>query len=128
MSQIAFVVNNPALVVADSPSFLDTAAILVQLVKNQLPVPDAVALSSVAVASTIVVNPVVNLLAVVGGAAGDITVTGVTAASVLYKVEAIKDSDQTLLHLGAEFTTASGKINNVGGTDTTGYHLVVVWR
>jgi hypothetical protein len=130
MSQIAFLVDNPDIVVADSPNFIGVGNELVRLVKMQMPRPDNIAFHSIVIANGtgMVVNPTINLLTVAGGAAGDITVTGVTAASVLKKVEAVKDADQTLLHLVGEFTSASGKINNTGGTNTTGYHLVVVWE
>lgn len=62
-----------------------------------------------------------------GGAAGDITVTGILATDVLVAVVGVKDADQSVLDLTSEFSAAAGKINNTGGTATTGYHLVIVY-
>lgn len=65
---------------------------------------------------------------IVGGAAGNLTVTGITTAQTLAAVVGIKDADQTNHDFTAEFTiTATNTINNTGGTATTGYHLVVVY-
>lgn len=72
---------------------------------------------------------VVNVLSVVGGVAGDITVTGVALGDTLLSVMAIKDADQTSVNRTAEFAiTATNTINNAGGSNDTGYHLVVTWR
>lgn len=65
---------------------------------------------------------------VAGGAAGNITVTGIATTNKLAGVTAVKDLDQSVLDLTAEFTiTAANTINNTGGTATTGYHLVVTY-
>ncbi len=62
----------------------------------------------------------------VGAAAGDITVTGIAVEDQLVSVVGIKDSDHSMHDFTSEFTiTAASKINNTGGTATTGYHLVV---
>lgn len=62
-----------------------------------------------------------------GGAAGDITVSGIAATDVLVAVVAVNDTTQAVTDLTSEFTAAAGKINNTGGTATTGQHLVIVY-
>lgn len=64
-----------------------------------------------------------------GGAAGNITATGVATGDTLLSVTGIKDSDQSFHDFTSEFSiTAANTINNSGGTATTGYHLAVVVR
>ncbi len=71
------------------------------------------------------VQAVVNYLAT-GGAAGDITVTGIAVGDTLVSVIGVKDSDQSEHDFTSEFSiTAANKINNVGGTSSAGYHLAV---
>jgi hypothetical protein len=61
-----------------------------------------------------------------GGAAGNITATGVAVGDTIISVLAIKDSDQSFVDRTSEFSiTATNTINNSGGTSTAGYHLAV---
>jgi hypothetical protein len=64
-----------------------------------------------------------------GGAAGNITATGVAVGDTLLAVMGVKDSDQSRTDFTSQFTiTATNTINNSAGSATTGYHLAVVWR
>jgi hypothetical protein len=66
-----------------------------------------------------------------GGAAGDITVSGVAVGDVLVAVYSAADngsSAPTIASLLSEFSvTATNTINNTGGTSTSGKSLIVVW-
>lgn len=66
---------------------------------------------------------------IIGGAAGDLTVTGIGAYDQLLFVGGIKsDGSAVKADLTSEFTiTADNTINNVGGTDTSSYNLLVHW-
>ena len=74
-----------------------------------------------------------QMLAVAGGAAGDISVAGIKVHDTLIGVARL-DRDATaaninLTTLNAEFTvTADDTINNTGGTNTTGDALLVFWQ
>ena len=74
-----------------------------------------------------------QMLAVAGGAAGDITVTGIKVHDTLIGVARL-DRDATaaninLTTLNAEFVIKSdGVINNDSGTNTTGDALLVFWQ
>lgn len=67
-----------------------------------------------------------------GGAAGDITVTGVAATDVIVSVQAFGLTEGTpntfsgIANLTSEFTAGANKINNTGGTSTAAKLLVVV--
>lgn len=67
-----------------------------------------------------------------GGAAGDITVTGVAATDVIVSVFMFKLTEGTpntfssITNLTAEFTTGANKINNTSGTNTTAGLLLIV--
>lgn len=88
-------------------------------------VATTVALECIIAPSELVVQAVANYLAA-GGAAGNITVTGIAVGDTLVSVIGVKDSDQSLHDFTSEFSiTAANTINNVGGTATTGYHLAV---
>lgn len=64
---------------------------------------------------------------VAGGAAGNITVTGVSTDDRLVSVIQ-QDGAKALIDLTGEFTiTAANTINNTGGTNTTGHVLVVTY-
>lgn len=69
---------------------------------------------------------------VAGAAAGNVTVTGISAADELLAV-IVLDRDATaanitLAQLTSEFTiTAADTINNTGGTSTSGNALLVIW-
>lgn len=83
-------------------------------------------------------NPVQTVVA--GDAAGDITVTGVAATDRLVSVigyivsadtgtEASGNKVTNVVNLTSQFTiTAADTINNTGGTNTTGYVLVVTYQ
>lgn len=64
-----------------------------------------------------------------GGAAGDITVTGIAVGDELLEVLELPADGfiDDLVDLTSEFTVAAGKINNTGGTNTTGNKLLVRW-
>ena len=68
--------------------------------------------------------PNIKFAVIAGGAAGNLTVTGIRKQDRLMQVLDITDkADMT-----AEFTlTAANTINNTGGTATTGDTLLVVW-
>lgn len=64
---------------------------------------------------------------VAGGAAGDITVTGIATADNLVMV--LHNTAGTLADLTSEFTiSAADTINNAGGTDTSSDQLVVFYQ
>lgn len=65
---------------------------------------------------------------IVGGAAGNLTVTGITTRHKIAAVVATADAGQASQDLTAEFTiTAADTINNTGGTSTAANHVVVVY-
>ena len=66
---------------------------------------------------------------VAGGAAGDITVSGIAAGDELCFVGVFTTaaSIATFADLTSEFTVGAGKITNTGGTETTNNQLMVVW-
>ena len=70
-----------------------------------------------------------GVIAVIGGAAGDITVTGIKTTDTLLAVEAITFTagvPTAVQGLTSEFTiTADDTINNTGGTSTVGMLLLV---
>lgn len=74
-----------------------------------------------------------QMLAVAGGAAGDISVAGIKVNDTLIGVARL-DRDAApaninLTTLNAEFIIKSdGVINNTGGTNTTGDALLVFWQ
>ena len=62
---------------------------------------------------------------IAGGAAGNLTVTGIATAD---KLKAVQRVDAAGANLASEFTiSAADTINNTGGTNTTGFVLLVVW-
>jgi hypothetical protein len=73
-----------------------------------------------------------KLFLAAGGAAGDITVTGVLATDVIVGVSAFALTEGTpntfsgIANLASEFTTATDKVNNAGGTSTANKLLVIV--
>lgn len=68
---------------------------------------------------------------VAGGAAGDITVTGIAVGDLLVLVARLnRDGTAATIDLSditSEFTVAAAKINNAAGTNTTGDALLVLW-
>ena len=131
MAQLAFIVDCPDYPAAffGGVDFLSVGIETTRLVRMQVPVPDNVALSAVAIDTTVVLDPAVTTDIVAGDSAGDITVTGITTADTLLSVQSVDDSDQTVADLTSEFSiTATDTINNTGGTDTSGTHLVVTYR
>lgn len=65
---------------------------------------------------------------VAGGAAGNLTLTGISTADVLKSVIQFDASVPSLIDRTAEFSiTAADTINNTGGTNTTGDFLQVIY-
>lgn len=63
---------------------------------------------------------------VAGGAAGNLTVTGIKVGD---KLIAVVDTEAAGANLASEFSiTAADTVNNTGGTDTTGKDLLFVWE
>lgn len=65
-----------------------------------------------------------------GGAAGDLTVTGIAVTNVLIAVLYFPISAATVTSISdltSEFTIATNKINNTAGTATTGGKLLVLY-
>jgi hypothetical protein len=147
MANIAFIVKSPLRAAASLSglSFLPIAEDLVRQVRNQLGDNGAslvnIALSDLTlVASTYdgtlaaVSNPITmqngkhNNALVAGGAAGNLTVTGIKTSNRLLLVAKIVDAGQAYTDLTSEFTiSAANTINNTGGTTTASSHVVVVW-
>lgn len=74
-------------------------------------------------------GPAIKMTAVAGGTAGDFTVTGITTSDVLLGVSGVDLGGTSVVNLLSEFSiTATNKINNTAGTDTTGYGLIVLWE
>jgi hypothetical protein len=72
--------------------------------------------------------PAIKQRLVVGVAAGNVAVVGIKAHDQLISVIGIKTTGGTPLNTVAEFTiTADNLINNAGGTDHTGYDVLVTW-
>ena len=67
----------------------------------------------------------VKAIGAAGGAAGDISVTGILQGDHLVCVYNVTDTAD----LTSEFSiTADGTVNNTGGTATTGDSLLVIWE
>lgn len=130
MSKLAFVVDVQDYSTSDlaRADFLTLGREVARQVRGMLPAAEEVTLDELAVGSTITINPDVQSAIVAGDSAGSITVAGVTTASILIAVLAIKDADQTTDDFTSEFGSLDGAINNTGGSDTTAYHLIVIWR
>ena len=151
MAQVSFVVNIPNYKTANLGDFLKEGRELVKLIGKHLPAPGQITLDQIVVSdSSLVPLPFATLSAVptspkgtrsgaaattavvVGGAAGNITVTGIKTTDRLKSVIGIKDSDQTSVDFmtGANpFTvSAADTINNTSGTASTGYHLTVTYE
>ncbi len=66
---------------------------------------------------------------IAGGAAGNLTVTGIKTTHKLIAVLKIVDAGQAFSDLTSEFTiTAADTINNTSGTSTASSHVVVVYQ
>lgn len=94
---------------------------------------DKVADSQSAVAMNLleVSSPRVKQSLVTGGAAGNLTLTGITTSDTLLSVLSYTTaaSIASVADLTAEFTiTANDTINNTGGTATTNNQVVVLWE
>lgn len=62
---------------------------------------------------------------IAGGAAGNLTVTGIAVGDELKAVQRV---DAAAANIVSEFTiSAANTINNTGGTNTTGHVLLVIW-
>lgn len=79
-------------------------------------------------------GPALKQYVVKGGAAGNLTVTGIATDDVLVGVVAMKPSSATgviatVLNLTSEFTiSAANTINNSAGSTTTGYGVIVTYE
>lgn len=82
-------------------------------------------------AAQVMAIPQMGGAVIAGGPAGDHTVTGITANSVLLSVIRFVGAGVVVTDvafLDAEFNvTAANTINNTGGTDTTGDKLLAFW-
>lgn len=147
MAQIGFIVSTarPAAQL-DVLNFVGDGAELVRLIRNRLDDP-GVALVQVAKSDSVLVPTAFDMLTtapassplntktgkhtnalVAGGAAGNLTVSGIKTANRLIFVGKIVDAGQAFSDLTSEFTiTAANTINNTGGTSTASSHVVVVW-
>lgn len=69
--------------------------------------------------------------AILGGVAGNHTVTGIAVGDSLASVQVfttVTSNFQTIADITSEFTiTAANTINNTGGTDTTADYLTIVY-
>ncbi len=69
--------------------------------------------------------------AIVGGVAGDHTVTGIVVGDrivAVFRFTTVTSNFQTIVDITSEFTvTAADTINNVGGTDTTADYLMIFY-
>lgn len=69
--------------------------------------------------------PPLQSAVIAGGAAGNLTVTGIKTTDTLKIVQNVAAAGP---NLASEFTIATlDTINNDGGTDTTGMTLLVMW-
>ena len=94
-------------------------------------VTNAKVAADAAIAHTKLGTGVLQSTIIAGGAAGNHTVTGIRVGDNLVAVLQIDatDATETYADLTAEFTiTGDDTINNVGGTDTTGSGLVVIYE
>jgi hypothetical protein len=79
-------------------------------------------------------GPSIKQFIVKGGAAGSLTVTGISTSDVLLGVSAMKPSSATgviatVLNLLSEFTiSAANTIDNTDGTVTTGFGVIVTYE
>lgn len=146
MAQIAFVVSTQRPAAAlDVLNFISDGTELARLIRNRLQDSGVVLLNvtksdSVLVptafdmTTSVATSPLVaqsgkhtNAL-IVGGAAGNLTVTGIKTSHRLVLVAKIVDAGQAYADLTSEFSiTSANTINNTGGTATTSAHVVVVW-
>lgn len=139
MSQIAIVVDAPDyapfgptpeyIAAYVAPDFLGVGLETTRLVRGQLPIDDNVTLASVVVShNDIIIDPDVTTSVIAGDEAGDLPLSGITTAAVIYSVTGIKIADQTTIDFTEEFGSKQDVVSNTGGSDTTDYTLVVVWR
>ena len=72
---------------------------------------------------------IIGFTGIDGGSAGDHTVAAIKLNDHLVSVIEITTSTAALIDRTSEFSiTADGKINNTGGTDTSGDGLLVFWE
>jgi hypothetical protein len=148
MAQLAVVIDIPNRKKAALPSFIDVGEEAARLVRkdigddavrfvnaaltDQIMVPQAVTADQLSVSipgdktSVRSIAPKRSLIS--GGAAGNLTVTGIKTTNTLIAVLKIVDANQAFTDLTSEFTiTATNTINNTGGTSTASSHVVVVY-
>lgn len=69
--------------------------------------------------------PPLTTRVIAGGAAGNLTVTGIKPTDTLMVVQSVAAAGA---NLASEFTiTAVDTVNNTGGTNTTGLTLLFLW-
>lgn len=147
MSQVAFVLDLPNRAAAVLPNFLTAGEELARAVKQDIadpgtrlvnvavsdltivPQPAAAGLFTASIASKTTARTLVpTRVSIVGGAAGNLTVTGIRTTHTLLAVVKIVDAGQAFTDLTSEFTiTASDTINNTSGTTTAASHVIVVF-
>ena len=75
------------------------------------------------------VFPSTRLTLVAGGAAGPLTLTGITLQDRILSVQAHTTATGVIADLTSEFSiSAADTITNAGGTATTGRTLFVTWE
>jgi hypothetical protein len=145
MAQVAFVIDIPNRKAAVLPNFLTEGEDIARQVKQDIG-DDSTRLVNVAIADLAIV-PVPSVapvtphlsktqartlsptrVSIVGGAAGNLTVTGIRTTHTLIAVLKNVDANDAFTDLTSEFTiTASDTINNTGGTTTASSHVFVVY-
>jgi predicted RecA/RadA family phage recombinase len=88
------------------------------------------AIGAGAVTKTMLAGGFLKAKVLAGGAAGDHTLAGIAVGDELVTVARLDIDTGTVVDISditAEFTVAAGKITNVGGTDTTGDKLLVLY-
>ena len=66
-----------------------------------------------------------RLREIAGGSAGALTVTGIALGDRLIGVV---NTETAGVNYASEFTVTADTITNTGGTDTTGFDLLVIWE
>lgn len=128
MAQLAINVTVPLATAAQlANESRDVATAVALLVRDQFQDPNT-AVVSVVTAAVNVLNPVVTEFLATGGVVGAITATGITTANTLIKVQQVVDAGQAVTDLTAEFSITSANTITNTTTNTTGSHLVVIWR
>jgi hypothetical protein len=148
MAQLAVVIDIPNRKKASLPSFIDVGEEAARLVRKDIG-DQAVRFVNAAVTDQLMVPQAVDpdvftvpisgdktsmrsftakRVLITGGAAGNLTVSGIKTTNTLVAVLKVVDANQAFSDLTSEFTiTAANTINNTGGTSTASSHVVVVY-